>query len=106
MPIQEATLARARNTDPQTSHDAAEKVKRMEEQRLAILVLLKATPLTDENIADLYELVWESQGFPPPTPSGLRSRRNELVRDGRVEATGDKKPTRSGCKSIVWQVKK
>jgi hypothetical protein len=104
MSIQKTTVARARKTDPQTSHDAAEKVKRIEEQRRAILALLEGTPMCDEKLLKLYETVWKREGFPAPTPSGVRTRRNELVKAGLVEKTALKERMKTGGWGIVWRV--
>ena len=106
MPIQTTTVARARNTDPQTSHDAAESVKRIEEQRRAIFALLDGTPMCDERLIKLYEAVWKYEGYPAPTPSGIRTRRHELVQRGLVEATGLKERMKTGGWGIVWRVVK
>ena len=106
MPIQKTTVARARNTDPQTSHDAAESVKRIDEQRRAILALLEGTPMCDEKLIEQYGLVWKREGYPAPSPSGIRTRRHELVERGLVEATDYKERMKTGGWGRVWRVVK
>jgi len=89
--------AHARNADPVTSHQAAESVTNMRTLHSLILgVLVSAGPLTDEGIAENFSYAMFS-------PSGLRSRRAELVRMGLVRDSGERKLTRSGRKTIVWE---
>lgn len=99
---QSATLANdayARRTDPWTSHAAARSITedKLRESQLAVLYLLKRIGAsTDEEIADAYS------GPPRQSPSGLRTRRKELVDAGYVCDTGDRKRLVSGRLSIVW----
>ena len=68
--------AHARRDDPDTSHAAAASVTALTATRLAIIdVLATYGPATDETIALHYD-------GPPASPSGLRTRRSELVRAG------------------------
>jgi hypothetical protein len=88
--------AHARWGDPDTSHDAAESVGALTATRAAILEVLDTYgPLTDEEIARLY------QG-PRASPSGLRTRRSELVRAGKVYDTGQRRPLHSGRYAVAW----
>lgn len=88
--------ARARKSDPATSHAAARSVNlaNLGRTRDALLYLLKRNgPLTDEQIARIWADCEElgkctANGFPKCSPSGLRSRRAELVTLGFVEAAG------------------
>ncbi len=90
--------ARARNTDPGTSHKAAASVKNITETQARILNLLKIYgPMTDEEILSRLE--------DKLSPSGARSRRSELVAAGSVTDSGKKKLTRSGRHTIVWAAK-
>lgn len=90
--------ARARNTDPHTSHEAAETVDG-NRNRALLLEFLKGRPAaTDEEIADAYR----NAGLPRQSPSGLRTRRAELVARGLVVCAGEG-TTASGRKCLKWR---
>jgi hypothetical protein len=92
-----ADEAHARATDPATSHEAARSVKVRESQR-QVLALLRLGPATDQELATrAYE-----RGL-RISPSGLRSRRHELVDAGLVEDTGRRAVLASGRKSAIWR---
>ena len=86
----------ARTTDPETSHRAAASVRNIRESQQTILNLLKEHgALSDEQIF---------KKFPKKiTPSGARTRRNELVRMGLVKDSGQTDKTASGRATIIWQ---
>jgi hypothetical protein len=94
-------IPRARRSDPRTSHDAAESFSReaVRVTQQKILELLADGPMSDTEIADRYA---QHHTWPRQSPSGLRTRRAELVHDGRVRDTGDRVVLPSGRKSIVW----
>lgn len=96
-----APVPAARRTDPQTSHEAAQTVKNSAEVRERVYRLLTAAPLTDEGVQAAYFALYGQTA----SPSGLRTRRSELVDAGRVEATPDRRPTVAGRDSIVWRAK-
>lgn len=89
---------RARATDPETSQDAAASVVNRTMLQDAILQVLKVYGAkTDEKIASyLFD-----RGL-ATTPSGMRTRRRELVQMGMVEDTGKRRRTKAGRNSIVW----
>jgi hypothetical protein len=88
----------ARNTDPQTSWDAARSVTEIRPRQQAILDhLADHGPQTDEEIALFYKGVRQS-------PSGLRTRRCELVEMGLVVDSGDRRRMASGRMAIVWDI--
>jgi hypothetical protein len=90
----------ARSTDPATSHEAARSVEpHITSLQALVLKYLKDSPMTDE------ELVRCLSDCSYMSPSGIRTRRCELVRAGLVEDTGLTRPTRSGRRSIVWRAK-
>lgn len=87
---------RARTTDPETSHEAAASVRnRTATQDEILRVLSEEGPSTDERIAGWYE-------SPPASPSGIRTRRAELVAQGKVVNTGKRAHVATGRMAIVW----
>lgn len=83
-PIRKAVMdeARARTHDPETSHEAAASVKHLNARRRAVLVVLSMNgALCDEHMSQKYG---RTPGLPIQSPSGLRTRRNELVAMGLV----------------------
>lgn len=99
---------KVRESDPLTSRDAAAKQTRANSEiiREHIVRLLKLYgPMTDEEIEARYRTGREAAPslYPNASPSGLRSRRSELRAEGYVRATAEKRPTRLGMASIVWE---
>lgn len=92
----------ARHTDPQTSHDAAKSVKDVSKTQEAILTCL-TWPRTDDELIDVYYGMADANGWKQASPSGIRSRRAELVRRGLVEDTGGRIKLPSGRFAIVWR---
>lgn len=98
-------VPRARTTDPGTSHAAAASVDReaMRATQRALLSLFEEKgPMTDEQAAAEYESVYANRGWPQQSPSGLRTRRNELVSSEALRDTGEKRALSTGRKAIVW----
>lgn len=101
MSIQEATVAKARKTDPRTSHEAADSVKDITATQAHILKMLR-TPKCDEQLV----VVFRTNGpldLRMKSESGIRSRRAELVREGRVVDTGKRIKLASGRNAIMWK---
>jgi len=92
-------MPRARNTDPQTSHEAAASVKDLTETKKYILKALNR-PRTDIGLGEAYRNL---KFAPRVSESGLRSRRSELVTDGLVRDSGERVKLESGRKAIVWE---
>lgn len=91
-------VAVARRTDPDTSWEAAKSVRDIRETQQAVLAALRAHgPMTDEEIAE------RIRSERKQSPSGLRTRRSELVDLHMVTYAGYKRPTKSGRKSRVWK---
>jgi hypothetical protein len=87
---------RARASDPETSHDAAQSVERLTEKHEYMLALLRDVgPATDERLFQ-YAIAVMSE-------SGARTRRSELVAMGLVRDSGKRRKTRSGRNAIVWE---
>jgi len=88
---------RARTHDPVTSHMAAASVRELRPKQQAVLdMLLVEDGLTDEEIARYYR-------GPAQSPSGLRTRRCELVDLGLVRDSGRKAFTAAGRPTIIWE---
>lgn len=95
----ELTTPRARRTDPATSHDAAASVNSLRHTHQIIVTLLRLEGgMTDEEL--LY--LWNDRIAERISPSGLRTRRSELVDMGMVRDSGECRPLESGRMAIVW----
>lgn len=105
--------AHARRTDPGTSHEAARSLEpmRLNANRLAVLGVIARVgrPLADEQWMVAYGRDAPARGVEPAaddlprqSPSGLRSRRNDLVEMGYVEAVGETKIRNRRC--ITWGI--
>lgn len=94
----------ARRTDPGTSHAAAATVRGVTETREHILEVLAYLDqgATDEQIAEVYDQRVRAGAWRPVSPSGLRTRRAELVDLGMVRDSGRTRLTESGRRSVVW----
>lgn len=101
------TTARARRTDPDTSHEAAERVNARHMTAIQTRILrigYHQAAFTDEWLADAwgrYNGVW---GHIRVSPSGLRSRRAELVDAGLLEDSGARDRTAAGRACILWRI--
>ena len=97
------TIARARTSDPDTSHAAAQSLTpaTLRLSQSAVLSVLTAYPagLTDQGLALVYGDRWPAQ-----SESGLRTRRAELVRGGLVVDTGRRERLATGRRAVVWAV--
>lgn len=104
----DAARAHARLTDPATSHRAAQSItdKALSDARRSVLDLLELIgPATDTAMLEGYDLRRVAYLWPHQSPSGLRSRRAELVLGGLVYDTGRRTILISGRQSIVWAVR-
>lgn len=91
--------AHARRTDPATSHEAADSLSsdRLRASQDAVLAFLRRHgAMTDIELVERYD------GTVQQSPSGLRTRRKELVTRGLVVDTGGWVRTPSGRRSTVW----
>ena len=100
----EGLLPRARRTDPDTSHAAADSVHDLRASQAAVLwvLTLLGGRATDEQIADAYTPDYPRR--PQQSPSGLRTRRRDLVDRGVVRDSGERVRLRTGRQAIVWEV--
>jgi hypothetical protein len=96
---------KARRTDPVTSHIAALTVSNQSPTQERILkILTNVGAMTDDKIAFYFADCVANLSWDPVSPSGLRSRRAELVDQGLVRDSGRRERTASGRLSIVWEV--
>jgi hypothetical protein len=72
------------------------------EQQSAILNIL-AVPMTDEELVARYEGLADAGLAPMASPSGIRSRRSELVHAGMVVDNRERRKLRTGRNAIVWR---
>lgn len=92
---------RARTTDPATSHAAARSVAHLRHNQAVILSLLNLEGAqTDEELM----LLWNDRIAERISPSGLRTRRSELVDLGYVRDSGERRALESGRMATVWEV--
>lgn len=90
--------AKARTSDPETSHQAAKSVRRIAETQAKIMSLFEDFGnLTDEEIASQAQFNgWFTSS------SGLRTRRSELVEKGLLKDSGERRRLESGRRGICW----
>jgi hypothetical protein len=98
-------MARARITDPETSHEAARSVSNISETQRAIYYLLLSKPSDDTDGYRVYTIAANAKLVPMLTESGYRSRRSELVDFGLVMDSGSRAKLPSGRSAIIWQTK-
>lgn len=97
--VQMELAAVARATDPETSHEAARNVENIKgTQQLIINLLRMFGPMTDDRIWD-----YAQDSTVLVSPSGLRTRRHELVTLGLVEDSGERATLSTGRRSIIWR---
>ena len=97
-------LAFARENDPATSHEAAASIApaTLRDSQLAVFrVLAKFGPLDDQALVDAYCDETLARTVPRQSDSGIRTRRKELCRMGRVQPMGTTK-TASGRSALIW----
>jgi hypothetical protein len=90
-------MAHARNTDPETSHEAAHAVTNTTQLQQHILNVLTRA-MTDTELLSAVEVTYPHQ----VSASGVRTRRSELAAQGLVKDTGERKKLPSGRRAIVW----
>lgn len=100
---------KVRTRDLETSWDAAARQTNTKTKSLQDdieWILQNAGPLTDDEIGKHYRMLIGEQPFTYQwaTPQSLRTRRSELVAQGRVVGTTEKRPSDNGGPSTVWMV--
>jgi len=91
--------ARARNSDPGTSHAAAARAScNLRDSQITVLAQFASSrKMTDEQLVDRI-----NEQKIKTTDSGIRSRRAELAKAGMLEECG-KVPLRSGSNGRLWK---
>lgn len=98
------SIAYARITDPITSHEAAARVNadKLTGTQELIVKLLEVS-MTDEQLVEAFNAYCHIKGIEKlSSPSGIRSRRNELYRAGRIQPIAYGK-TSTGRRALIWQ---
>lgn len=106
-PTLDDALRLARTTDPQTSHDAAERVlPKIGTVRAQVLwCFFQHGDLTDQELMDRFrerEQVWLK--WKRASDSSIRTRRSELVRQGWLRDSGRTRLSVAGLKMTVWEM--
>ena len=99
------TPPKAKHTDPETSHQAARSVGPWEAKQIAILTLFRnfgQDGFTNEKLVEAYRDL--GMGLPWQSDSGIRSRKAELVKQGRIIDSGERRKTIAGRNAIVWRL--
>ncbi|GAA1768449.1 hypothetical protein [Agromyces humatus] len=96
----------ARPRDPETSWEAADAqttTRRQLVQAAIVTLINNHGPLSDERLVDLYEAHrFMHPSVPEATPQSIRTRRNELVVEGKVRAASQRGRTRTGSSCQLW----
>jgi hypothetical protein len=96
---------RVRETDPVTSHQAADgnTTTVVEVRDLVIFLLREFGALTDEELIDHADMLAGGYSLTKRwSPSRLRTARHELTETGRVIATHETRPSKYGRDMSVW----
>lgn len=101
---------KARATDPATSHAAVATVTEasLNQKQDAVLKALRVCNgrACDSELLEAYGALREldPDAYPQQSPSGLRTRRHELVQLGKVADLGIRVTLPTGRQSIVWSL--
>ena len=101
-----------RNTDPETSEEAAASVNRFHARELHVIQLKLLRRLIDRPELRTHEGLWitynelrrDWKELPLVSISGFRTRLSELKRAGYVRDSGKRAPMSTGRNAIVWDV--
>lgn len=98
-------MPHARITDPETSHEAAKSVSKLKDTYDTILTAFGTLgPMNDEQLIKLWRVGVHELGWRSASESGIRSRRSELVAQGKLRDSGKRQKMQSGRMSIVWEL--
>lgn len=88
-----------RSTDPETSRNSTEPERLRSQYENILSVYAKNGALSDTELWVNYRAMFPDQRI---SPSGLRTRRAELVTKGLVKDTGTLGVTASGRSTVIW----
>lgn len=98
-------MPHARTTDPQTSHEAARSVSKLRDMYETMLIAFESLgPMNDDQLIRLWRVGVNELGWREASESGIRSRRSELVAQGKLIDSGKRVKMKSGRMSIVWTI--
>jgi len=99
-------MPHARTTDPVTSHEAAASVSNLTKTQQTILDLFQRVDkrMTDNELIRWYWWAVSNLQAPNASDSGIRSRRAELTRAGKLRDSGDRHQLPSGRNAIIWEL--
>jgi hypothetical protein len=98
-------MPNARITDPETSHEAAKSVSKLRYMYDTMIVAFETLgPMNDEQLIKLWRVGVNELGWRSASESGIRSRRSELVAQGKLKDSGKRQKMQSGRLSIVWEI--
>jgi hypothetical protein len=98
-------MAKARSTDPETSHEAGESIRDVSITQATVLELfIEHTSLTDLQLEQVYNTEATKRSWKTQTPQSLRSRRSELVTKGHLEFSGAWGESPTGLRARIWKV--
>lgn len=95
-------LARARRSDPETSHEAAASVRVLRQRSYVLAAARVLGDFTDFILQVRVREMYPDQRF---SDSGVRTRRSELVTLGLIEDSGSRTVLPTHRRAIVWRVK-
>lgn len=102
----ERDSARARASDPSTSHAAAASIDDLPTRQREVLDVFHRWQggMTDVQLVERYDAVARLSSKRRQSPSGVRSRRAELVTQGFLRDSHRKRKLPSGRQAIVWEL--
>ena len=104
--IERPGVLATRSTDPETSRLAAHTVRLGGSQIDVLAVMREFGPMSDDSLVRFMESACKGRGIRRQSPSGIRTRRRELVDRGLVVDTGNRVTLQNGRKAILWQALK
>jgi hypothetical protein len=97
------SVPRARWSNPPTSRQAAQSIPlkkvSLTQQRIIQVFKFNGGQMSDERLVELYHSYWDEG-----TDQGIRSRRGELTRRGKIFDTGKRGTTKYGRSCIIWRL--
>jgi hypothetical protein len=100
--------ALARSGDPETSHEAAASLSaaalRLSQEDVLFALRQLGGSATDTELLERYAELASREAVRWQSPSGLRTRRHELVVLGLVVDSGERRRLASGRRAVVWEL--